>query len=198
MIDFYELGLIARMRAGRPEAFAELYDRYARRLKGYALRLSGDNSDAEDLVQETLLAAWQGRETFRGRVKLLSWLLGIASRRWRDRCRQRSVSTISLTLQEGEFEIPSQEAPHKSLEKEVILQLTLEAALATLELPFRDALLLVHSQGMTYKEAAEILAEPIGTVKWRVSAALKKIKQKLTDSEEEFDELQQAATRAIV
>ena len=42
---------------------------------GYALRLAQDRAEAEDLVQETILAAWHGRETFKAKVKLLSWLL---------------------------------------------------------------------------------------------------------------------------
>ncbi len=198
MIDFYQLRLNSRMRAGRPEAFAELYDLYASRLKGYALRLAGNSAEAEDLVQETFLAAWQARESYKGKVQILSWLLGIASRRWRDRCRHKIVPTVSMTQQEGDREFPVSNAFGNSLEMNTVRQLTLTDALATLELPFREALLLIYSQGLTYKEAAEILEEPIGTVKWRVFESLKKVRQALTESEEEFNELQQTSFRAII
>ncbi len=198
MIDFYQFRLISRMRVGRPEAFAELYELYAPRLKGYALRLTGNNAEAEDLVQETLLAAWQARESYKGKVKIISWLLGIASRRWRDRCRHKSVPTVSMTQQDGECEYPVSNSLENSLEMNTVRQLTLADALATLELPFREALLLIHSQGLTYKEASEILEEPVGTVKWRVFEALKKVRQALTESEEEFDELQQTSFTAVV
>jgi RNA polymerase sigma-70 factor (ECF subfamily) len=198
MIDFHQIRLVSRMRSGRPEAFTELYDRYASRLKGYALSLTGNNADADDLVQETLMAAWQGRETFLGRASLLSWLLGVASRIWRDRCRRRHVATISLSEQDGERDIPISDTPEKCLEMQVIQHITLEAALATLDLPFREALLLVHSQGLTYREASEVLGEPIGTVKWRVSEGLTKVKRQLAKYEEEFDELHQTSVSAAV
>ena len=57
MIDFHELRLISKMRAGRPEACTEIYDRCSTRLLSYALRLAGDRAEAEDLLQETMLAA---------------------------------------------------------------------------------------------------------------------------------------------
>src|ERR1041385_8395348 len=107
MIQLHEIRLVARMRAGRPDAFAEVYDKYATRLMGYARRLTGHRGDAEDLLQETILAAWHGREAFHGQVRLLSWLLGIMSRRWCDRCRHRHVSTISLDQQDGEMDLPA-------------------------------------------------------------------------------------------
>lgn len=191
MLDFHELRLVAGMRAGRQEAFAELYDRYAGRLLGYALRLCGTRAEAEDLVQETLVAAWAGREGFHGRVKLLSWLLGILSRRRRDLSRHREVLTVSATVEEGGIEPVDQAAPGRSLESSVIDRITLDAALASLELPFREALLLVHSQGLTYREAAEVMGEPAGTVKWRVSEALKAVERRLAEGEEEIHGLQQ-------
>jgi DNA-directed RNA polymerase specialized sigma24 family protein len=56
----------------------------------------------------------------------------------------------------------------------------LDQALQMLDEPFREALLLVHSQGLTYREAAELRGEPVGTVKWRVSEAARRLRQILT------------------
>ena len=70
-----------------------LYELYADRVYGFVLRLSGSPSDAEDIVQEVFLAAYAGRDGFQGRARLLTWLLGIASRRWRDRCRHNLPTT---------------------------------------------------------------------------------------------------------
>jgi len=197
MIDFHEIGLVSKLRAGKPEAYAEVYDRYSTRLMGYALRLSGDRGDAEDLLQETLLAAWHGREAFHGKVKLLSWLLGILTRRWRDRCRHRQVDTVSQALQDGEIEAKASGWPESRLETAVIDRLMMDKALATLELPFREALLLIHSQGLTYREAAEVLDEPVGTVKWRVSEALKRVQRRFAACEEEIDGLQRTSAGTV-
>ncbi len=194
MIDIQDIRLIARLQTGKPEVYAELYDRYGPRLMSYGLRLCGDRSDAEDLVQETILAAWNGRAGYQRKVKLLSWLLGILSRRWREKGRRPRLSTVSLSTDEGEADIP---ASGPCLESGVIDRLTIDAAIATLDVPFREALLLVHSQGLTYREAADVLGEPAGTVKWRVSEALKRVQRQLAICEEEIDGLQQASARAI-
>ena len=153
MINFHEIGLISRMRAGRPDAYKELYDTYVARLMGYARQLSGDRGEAEDLVQETILAAWKGRDTFHGNAKLLSWLLGIMSRRWRDRCRHRRVATVSIPMQEGETEPSIAVDPGTGLETEVINRVMMDEALAALELPLREALLLIrsHPQNCLYR-----------------------------------------------
>ena len=128
--------LIAGIRAGDPQAFRRLYDTYADRVMGFLLRLTGSQTETEDLVQEVFVAAYTGRASFQGRSQLLTWLLGIASRRWRDRCRQRIPYTIQLS-EEGVAEGTSSDdtavlfSPH-SLETDVINALTLADALARL------------------------------------------------------------------
>jgi RNA polymerase sigma factor (sigma-70 family) len=193
MIDFHEIRLTSRLRAGRPDAYAEVYDTYATRLMAYARQLCANRDEAEDLVQETLLAAWQGRDSFRGEMKLLSWLLGIMSRRCRDNCRRTRVATVSLADEGARGEPAAGIDPGSRLESGVINRLTMDDALASLDLPFREAPLLIHSQGFTYREAAEVLAEPIGTVKWRVSVALSRVRLRLASCEEETNEVRQAA-----
>ena len=197
MIDFQELKLIRKMSAGDQEAFAELYSRFGSRLLSYALRITGNRAEAEDLLQDTLFSAWQGRDSFRGRAKLLSWLLGIMSRRWRDRLRRQKIPIVSLTHEEGGDEITLPTSNSDSLESGVVDRITLDTALGELELPFREALLLIHSQRLTYREAAEVLNEPIGTVKWRVSVALRIVRLQLTEAEEELNGMQQTATRGV-
>lgn len=191
MFDLSEIRLIRRIRAGNPEACSELYDRYASRLMSYGLQVCGNRAEAEDLVQETILAAWNGRETYQGRVPLIAWMLGILSRRLRDRRRQRTVPTVSLSAEEGAPGISGCAVPGKDMAAGVIDRLSLEDA----HLPFREALLLVHSQGLKYREAAEILGEPVGTVKWRVSEALRRVRRYLAATEEEFDGLRQTSAR---
>ncbi len=97
--------------------------------------------------------------------------VGIAVRRWRDRGRHHTPATAALIHDEQAAASEADRAQRSTLEEEVVNSLTLSRALSLLAPPFREALLLVASQGLTYKEAAEVLGEPVGTVKWRVSEA---------------------------
>jgi RNA polymerase sigma-70 factor (TIGR02960 family) len=72
---------LTRARAGDEAAFRQLTDPYRRELQLHCYRIVGSTQDAEDLLQETLLAAWRGIETFEGRSSVRSWLYTIATNR---------------------------------------------------------------------------------------------------------------------
>jgi RNA polymerase sigma-70 factor (TIGR02960 family) len=80
---------LARARAGDEDAFRELTDPYRRELQVHIYRIVGSAQDAEDLLQETLLAAWRGLEQFRGRASVRAWLYRIATNRSLDALRAR-------------------------------------------------------------------------------------------------------------
>ena len=73
--------LIERARAGDNEAFGQLVDGYRRELHVHCYRILGSTQDAEDALQETLLAAWQGLDGFEGRASLRTWLYRVATSR---------------------------------------------------------------------------------------------------------------------
>src|SRR6202035_3854977 len=73
--------LISRARAGDGEAFRELTDPHLRELQVHCYRMLGSFADAEDALQDTLLAAWQGLGGFEGRASLRTWLYRIATNR---------------------------------------------------------------------------------------------------------------------
>lgn len=73
--------LLDRARAGDEQAFGELVGRYRRELQVHCYRILGSALDAEDALQETLLAAWQGLAGFEGRSSVRVWLFQIATRR---------------------------------------------------------------------------------------------------------------------
>ncbi len=84
-----EEATLARARAGDEDAFRELTDPYRRELQVHCYRILGSVQDAEDLVQETLLAAWRGLEAFEGRASVRSWLYRIATNRCLNALRDR-------------------------------------------------------------------------------------------------------------
>ena len=73
--------ILARARAGDEQAFRELTDPYRRELQLHCYRIVGSVQDAEDLLQETLLAAWRGLDGFQGRASIRAWLYRIATNR---------------------------------------------------------------------------------------------------------------------
>src|SRR5437763_14215140 len=106
---------LARAQRGDQEAFAELTDPYRRELQLHCYRILGSLHDAEDLLQETMLAAWRGLERFEGRSSLRAWLYTIATNRCLNALRDRGrrlqpagypAAVSSGTLSEGFAEIP--------------------------------------------------------------------------------------------
>jgi RNA polymerase sigma-70 factor (TIGR02960 family) len=81
---------LARARAGDENAFRELTEPHRRKLQLHCYRILGSLQDAEDMVQETLLAAWRSLETFEGRASMRAWLYRIATNRCLNALRARS------------------------------------------------------------------------------------------------------------
>ena len=73
--------LLARARAGDGDAFRELTEPYRRELQVHCYRMLGSLQDAEDVFQDSLLAAWQGIGSFEGRASLRTWLYRITTNR---------------------------------------------------------------------------------------------------------------------
>jgi RNA polymerase sigma-70 factor, ECF subfamily len=88
--DALDEATLARARAGNEEAFRELTDPHRRELQLHCYRILGSMQDAEDMLQETLLAAWRGLEAFEGRASVRAWLYRIATNRCLDALRARS------------------------------------------------------------------------------------------------------------
>jgi RNA polymerase sigma-70 factor (ECF subfamily) len=97
-VGLREAELFRRARAGDESAFAELSEPLRAELQLHCYRIVGSVQDAEDLVQETLLAAWRGLERFEGRASLRSWLYRIATNRCLNSLRDRSRRPQTLPM----------------------------------------------------------------------------------------------------
>jgi RNA polymerase sigma-70 factor (ECF subfamily) len=102
-VGLREEELLQRARSGDESAFAELAGGFRAELQLHCYRIVGSVQDAEDLVQETLLAAWRGLERFEGRASLRSWLYRIATNRCLNalRDRGRRVPDVSAPPEDG-------------------------------------------------------------------------------------------------
>jgi RNA polymerase sigma factor (sigma-70 family) len=106
--------LIAKARAGDGEAFRDLTEPHRRELQVHCYRMLGSLQDAEDLLQDTLLAAWQGLEGFEERASIRTWLYRIAT----NRCLNAIRSTTRRAAKE--WDIPEVEPPEPSRIGEVV------------------------------------------------------------------------------
>src|SRR5688500_2352381 len=95
-----ERQLVRRCLAGEREAFDRLYDRHAARVFHLLRRLTANEAEAEDLTQETFIAAYQALSSWRGQGAFGTWLCGIAFRRYADAQRRQS-RTETEPLDEG-------------------------------------------------------------------------------------------------
>ena len=94
--------LLARARAGDGDAFAELTGPFRRELQAHCYRILGSAADAEDMLQETMMAAWRGLDRFEERSSLRTWLHAIAT----NKCLNHLRSSRSVPLREPEFPLP--------------------------------------------------------------------------------------------
>ena len=149
--------------AGSASAFAELVSRHSGRLWAVALRIVGDPEDAADVLQDALVKAFRSAGSFRGDAAVSTWLHRIVVNTAFD-LRRRPLRTV--TAHPGHDAIPDPPDPRDRI-ADLHTALDVHAALATLPIEQRTALVLVDLSGFSVDEAAEVLQCPVGTVKSR-------------------------------
>lgn len=166
--------------SARERTFSALYDAYADRVYRFCLRLcGGSEADAEDLAQEVFVAAHAGLERFEGRSSVATWLYRIAVYRWRRLRDSRAWQVPAVSLDDGPEPASTQNDPARA----GLARLSLEGALAGLSPDLREAFLLVKAEGLTYREAAEVLGAPQGTIQSRVHDAVLRLRSALSGDE---------------
>jgi RNA polymerase sigma-70 factor (ECF subfamily) len=147
------------------KAFEALYGRYSAPVYNYLLRLIHEQDVAEELLQEVFVAVWERAGRFRGQAKVSTWLFRIAHHRAVDWLRKRRPSLL-----EEDARLPDGDSPEaEAFDIWHIDQL--QVALAQLSPDHRAVLELVFFQGLSYREVAQVVDCPVGTVKSRVSYA---------------------------
>lgn len=170
----------------RAEDFRLLVEPEIPSLLRVARSLAGNSQDAEDLVQETLIKAFQGLPNFDGaypRAWLFTILRNNSHNAWRKK-KPNHVANWNLNLESR----PAFNAePPRSAEDEVLsgfIEPSLLEAVNALSEEFRSTLILVDVEGFSYAECAEILGVPIGTIMSRRSRAVAKVRKSLVKARE--------------
>jgi RNA polymerase sigma-70 factor (ECF subfamily) len=182
-----ELALLRRLAGRQPEALAELYDHYAPLLFALTRRILGNGQDAEEVLQEAFLQAWNQADRYdSARSSVSTWLVLIARSRALDRLRQRR--SRERTAGAAAVEPRAADASAR-LDEHVLIRerrQRVRAALAGLPGEQKEVLELAFFEGLSQTEIAERTATPLGTVKTRALLAMKKLRR---DLREEIREL---------
>ena len=174
--------LIERARAGDRAAFGDLVERHQQAVFRAALAALRSREDAEEVAQDTFIAAFQKLDHFRGDSSFKTWLLTIAWNRSMDRRRsigewfKRFVSRDEDARQEP----PSGRPSHEQTLIDSESRREVRRLLRTLPAKYRDPLLLSASGEHTYEEIAALLRIPVGTAKWRAMEGRRLLKRKMT------------------
>ena len=167
-----EDALIAAARSGSSQAFSRLVERHQQAVRGFLRRACGDAALADDLAQETFLAAWSRIKRFDGRSTFRSWLCGIASHRHLGDRR----SALRSPKRDGDWA----EAQVQSLRAGAADdRLALQDAMAGLPAEQRAAVALCLAADFSHGEAAAALNLPLGTVKSHVARGRAKLLERL-------------------
>jgi RNA polymerase sigma-70 factor (ECF subfamily) len=162
-----DISLISAIRSGDEGAMAALYDRYSGIVYSVALRVLGDTSAAEDILQEVFIQLWRNPATFNSsRGNLGAWLAVIARNRAIDSVRKRRPETdIEDVVLSIESDLAGDAERARAMDR-------VRRALGSMPPAQRSALEMAYFEGLTHTEIASKTGEPLGTVKTRIRAGL--------------------------
>jgi RNA polymerase sigma-70 factor, ECF subfamily len=182
-----ESTLVAQAREGDTVAFGELVRRYEGRIFRLAQHITQNREDAEDVLQETFLKAYEHLDQFQGNSKFYTWIVRIAVNqslmKLRRRKADRSVS-LDETIDTGEDNIVREiaawgEDPEERFSREELGEL-LDSAIQGLEPPYRSVFVLRDIEDLSTEETADSLGLSIPAVKSRLLRARLQLREKLT------------------
>jgi len=150
--------LIERAQAGDRLAFEELVRRYADRLFAVVLRFVADAGEAEEVTQEAFLRAWRGIGRFQGRSQFFTWLYRIGINEAKRRAERAPPPAVPTALDDAPLaDVPDWSAAPEPLAEQGDLRRVLEQAVRGLPLDYRTPLILRDIEGLSTKEAAELM-----------------------------------------
>jgi RNA polymerase sigma-70 factor (ECF subfamily) len=180
--DLADEEVMQLVQGGNPRAFELLYDRHGGAAFSLAYRMVGNRVTAEDVTQEAFLSIWRSRLRYdQARGSVRTWVLGIVHNRAIDALRRSFVHDRRRETMEGVEE--RHEAPERT-EVEAARReeaRSIRSALDTLPDEQRRTIELAYFGGFSHSQIAELLEEPIGTVKGRMRLGLDKMRRQLSE-----------------
>ena len=173
--------LLRRIAAQDRNALAEFYDQTARPLFSIAIRMLGNSEEAEEVIQDVFVQIWTKAPTFDVTIGLpFHWVLGITRNRCIDRLRARQRRARVIVDLDGDQNLESlfQSMPAETALPETELA-AVRTAVRSLPPDQQQAIELAFFKGLTHPEIAELLNEPLGTIKARIRRGMVKLRDSL-------------------
>jgi RNA polymerase sigma-70 factor, ECF subfamily len=180
--DLADEEVMQLVQSGNPRAFELLYDRHGGAAFSLAYRMVGNRVMAEDIIQEAFLSIWRSRQRYdQARGSVRTWVLGIVHNRAIDGLRRSFAHDRRRETMEGVEE--RHEAPERTdLEAARREEArSIRGALETLPDEQRRTIELAYFGGFSHSQIAELLNEPVGTVKGRMRLGLDKMRRQLSE-----------------
>ncbi len=174
-----DLALVRRCAAGQRAAFDLLVARHAGALHRFALRQCAGSRDAEDALQDGLLAAWRGAAGFRGDASVRTWLFQVVLHACRRRSRRRAGEPAQHAAMEEAEALASGEAGADARAADQQEARALQQALAGLPGEAREVLLLRDVEELSGEEAAQVLGLGLPAMKSRLHRARLELKERV-------------------
>ncbi len=171
-----EAALVASLQANEPQAYALLIERYADRLYATAYAIVQNPADAEEVVQETLIAVYRRIGDFRGEAKLSTWLYRIATNKALELLRRHRRETGHASLealgeQYGELPFGGDEMDGEAWVEQAERLACIRAGLQAMSPALRTVWVLAEMEGLTMREIAEAEGVSLSAVKVRLHRA---------------------------
>jgi RNA polymerase sigma-70 factor (ECF subfamily) len=171
--------LMARMAAGEQSAVELLFVRWEGRLFAYFHRLGCHPSWVEDLVEETLVTLYRRRTRYDPARPFPPWLYGIARLVWKDHLRHRGRDLYGATSLAEVEEAPAPDLDALGTAERHEEEALVRRAIQRLPVEQREAFILRHYHGLSYDEIARVVGAPLGTIKWRIHEAVRRLEAAL-------------------
>lgn len=179
--------LVTNYLKGDEKALEILIKRYLKPIYSFVFRLVGNNQEAEDITQEAFVKAWRNLKKFDSKKKFKTWIFHITKNTSFDFLKKKKTIPFSeFENEEGENTLVETLADPSPLPNKLLKQTSigemLNAAMNQLTPKYRLVLFLRYNDYFTFREIAEVLREPLNTIKSRYRRALIMLRKSLSDS----------------
>jgi RNA polymerase sigma-70 factor (ECF subfamily) len=178
-MELTDLAIVARARSGDADAFRALVERHSRPLFRLAFRMTGNQQDAEDVVQESFLRAWRQLGRFDDQASFGTWLYRIATNCSLDAMRSRKRRSADSEVEDPALALPAAGPTPERVAMSGEVRQRVAEAMNELSASERTAFVLRHFDGMRIEDVSRVLGCQPGAAKHSVFRAVRKLRQAL-------------------
>ena len=178
--------LAAQVQKGNTEVFGVLVVRYEQKLSRYGRKFLSDREDIKDLVQDIFLRSYENIQSFDTQMQFSSWIYRIAHNIFVNYLKKKSRNPLVFVDFDTFLSHPIYEDPAERERELKEMEQMFAACLDQISLKYREVLILYYSEGLAYKEIADVLEIPQGTVGIRIKRGREALKKACALREEDF------------